>query len=104
MPVLARLQSEYRDRGLRVLAVNIDSGNFSLEEWAEFINRYVPEGLSSFAESSAVQDVNNQAARQYQLTTLGTEVLLDHQGRLALRSEGPMGYGKLSSEVERLLE
>ncbi len=86
-----------------MLAVNIDSGNFSLGEWAEFINRYVPDGLSGFAESSAVQDVNKQAARQYQLTTLGTEVLVDRQGQMALRSEGPMGYGKLSSEVERLL-
>ena len=87
-----------------MLAVNIDSANFSLEEWAEFINRYVPEGLSGFAESSAVQDVNHQAVRQYQLRTLGAEVLLDRQGRLALRSEGPMGYGELSSEIERLLE
>ncbi len=101
--MLARLQSEYRDRGFRVLAVNIDSGNFRLEEWAEFINRYVPEELPGFAESSAVQDINNQAVRQYQLRALGTEVLVDRQGQVALRSEGPMSYGKLSSEVERLL-
>ena len=103
MPVLARLQSEYRDRGFRVLAVNMDSGNYTTEEWFNFVNRYVPDGLSGFAESSAVQDVNKQAARQYQLTTLGTEVLVDRQGQVALRSEGPMSYGKLSSEVERLL-
>ncbi len=86
-----------------MLAVNIDSGNYTTEEWCNFINRYVPEELSGFAESSSVQDVNNLAARQYQLTTLGTEVLVDRQGQVALRSEGAMGYGKLSSEVERLL-
>lgn len=102
--MLARLQSEYGDRGFRVLAVNIDSGNFSLEEWVDFIDRYAPDGLTGFAESAAVQDVQFQSARQYRLTTLGTEVLVDRQGQLALRSEGGLGEGRLRSEVEKLLE
>ena len=104
MPVLARLQSEYGDEGFRVLAVNIDSGNYSLKEWSQFVNRYVPEELFDSAGSLAVQDIEYRSVRQYEITTLGTQVLVDRQGRVALRSEGPMSYGKLSSEIERLLQ
>lgn len=103
MPVLARLQSEYGDRGFRVLAVNIDSGNFSLGDWAGFVNQYVPEEFAASAGNLAVQDLEFNSARDYQLKSLGTEVLVDRQGLVALRSEGPMSYGKLSSEVENLL-
>lgn len=104
MPVLARLQSEYGDDGLRVLAVNIESRRYTLAEWAAFINRFEPGESSGFAEGAAVQDVKSQAIRQFELTALGTEVLVDRQGRVAMRSDGAMGYGQLSSEIEGLLE
>ncbi len=102
--MLARLHSEYRDQGFRVLAVNIDSGNYSLKEWSQFVNGYVPEEFSGSAGNLAVQDIEYRSVRQYEITTLGTQVLVDRQGRVALRSEGPMSYGKLSSEVEKLLQ
>ncbi len=104
MPVLARLQSEYGDQGFQVLAVNIDSGGYSLREWAQFVNRYVPEEFTGSAGGLAVQDLEYRSVRQYKITTLGTQVLVDRQVRVALRSEGPMSYGKLSSEVEKLLQ
>ena len=104
MPVLARLQSQYEEEGFRVLAVNIDPSGYTLEDWVNFIDGYEPDELPGFAEGAAVQDVNNQAIRQYQLRALGTEVLVDRQGIVAVRSEGSMSYAKLSSEVERLLE
>ena len=104
MPVLARLQSEYGDEGLRVLAVNIDSKYYALEEWVDFMNRYEPKEVPDFAESAAVQDVNDQAIRRYELNALGTEVLVDRQGLVAMRSDAALGYGKLSSEIEKLLQ
>lgn len=102
--MLARLQSEYGDQGLRVLAVNIDSRNSSLAQWEDFMNRYEPADTPDFAERAAVQDVAGQAVPRYELTALGTEVLVDRQGQVAMRSDTGMDYEGLSSEIERVLQ
>ena len=103
MPVLAQLQTEYGDQGLRVLAVNIDSRNYTLAEWREFVKRFEPNEFIGLAQSGSVQDVTNQAIQAYQLKALGTQVIVDRQGRVAFRRDGPVGYEKLRSEIEKVL-
>ena len=103
MPVLAQLQSEYQDQGFRVVAVNIVSNNYSLADWTTFLNQFEPKDQSDFAERAAVQDVKGQAIRQYELTTLGTEMIVDRQGRITFRSDGSTGTKKLRAEIEKVL-
>ena len=103
MPVLAQLQTEYGDQGLRVLAVNIESRNYTLAEWTAFVKRFEPNEFIGLAQSGSVQDVTNQAIQAYQLKALGTQVIVDRQGRVAFRRDGPTGYKRLRSEIEKAL-
>lgn len=102
--MLARLQSEYQDEGLQVLAINIQPSYYSLQEWAGFMKQFAPVGLEEATRAMAVQDVSNMAIRQYELTYLGTEVLLDRNGQVVFRSETGAGESKLRSEIERVLQ
>lgn len=103
MPVLARLQAEFQDRGVRVLAVNIDSRGYSQEEWAAFMERFAPPGMEAITAHMAVQDVNNKAISLFELVALGTEVIVDRQGRVTFRSDGSAGYKRLQAEIEEVL-
>ena len=49
------------------------------------------------------QDAKNSTVRDYRLVALGTEVLIDRQGAAAFRSNGPSGYDKIKSEIEKVL-
>lgn len=102
MPVLARLQAQYKDR-IAVLAVNIDAQNSPLGDWVDFMRTYAPEGMAGATGAMAVQDVNEQAVPRYRIASLGTEVLVDAQGRIAFRSESPSGIRTLQAEIDKVL-
>lgn len=104
MPVLARLQSEYRDDGLQVLAINIQPSYYSLDEWASYVKNYAPIGLEEVAWAMAAQDVSYAAIRQYELKWLGTQVLVDRNGKVVFRSETGASESRLRSEIERVLQ
>ena len=48
------------------------------------------------------QDKNGATVKDYQLLSLGTEVIIDRQGSVSFRRDGPAGYDKLKSEIEKL--
>ncbi len=96
-PALARLQSEYQDQGLTVIAVNIWPSNYSLDEWVGFWKR-IGAGDVLWA-----QDANDTAIRAYKVMALGTEVIVDREGAIVFRSEGAAGYKELRSELEKVL-
>ena len=73
------------------------SSLYSLEEWVGF---WKGTGAGDVLWG---QDVNDTSVRDYQLVALGTEVLVDRQGRVAFRSDGAAGYKKLRSEIEKVL-
>ena len=79
-----------------MVAVNIQP-SYSLEEWKGFWE-------STGAEDVLwAQDLASSTVAKYQLIALGTEVLVDRQGLVAFRRNGPAGYGKLQSEIEKVL-
>ncbi|MBI4340628.1 MAG: hypothetical protein HY680_11865, partial [Chloroflexi bacterium] len=80
----------------KVVAINIQP-QYSLEEWRGFW-RSTGAGDVLWA-----QDVRGEAAQRYRLLFLGTEVIVDRQGRIAFRSDGPSGYDELRSKVEEVL-
>lgn len=49
------------------------------------------------------QDKNGATVKDCQLLSLGTEVIIDRQGSVSFRRDGPAGYDKLKSEIEKLL-
>ena len=49
------------------------------------------------------QDTSGSTIRAYQLLALGTKVIVDRNGAVAFRSDGPTEYEKLRSEIEKVL-
>lgn len=96
---LARAYSEYRDRGLQVLAVDVDPAD-TLTDLARF-RRLVPSGAGD--GFSWALDQEGLLLRLYNVRSLDTTVLIDRQGRLARRSEVPPPYGALKQWIEEVL-
>lgn len=82
------------------MAINVASDFYSLEEWGSFWEYLFDDGAG---ELLLAQDINNSVKEEFQLFALGTEILIDRQGRVAFRSDGPAGYDELRSEIEKVL-
>ncbi len=79
-----------------VVAVNIEPV-YSLEQWESFW-----KGTGA-GDVLWAQVIDFSTIEKYRLVALGTEVLVDRQGLIAFRRDGPAGYGKLKSEIEKVL-
>ena len=79
-----------------MVAVNIQP-SYSLEEWESFW-----KGTGA-GDVLWAQDTLSSTIKKYELVALGTEILVDRQGQVAFRRDGPAGYRKLQSEVEKVL-
>lgn len=79
-----------------MVAVNIEP-SYPLLEW-EFFWKGTGAGDVLWA-----QDTGPSAPEKYRLVALGTEVLVDRQGLVAFRRDGPAGYGRLKSEIEKVI-
>lgn len=79
-----------------MVAVNILPA-YTLEEWRAFWKR------TGAGDVLWAQDAESQASKAYQLLYLGTEVVVDRQGRVAFRSDGPARYEALRAALEKTL-
>ena len=79
-----------------MVAINFDP-SYSLEEWVTFW-----KGIGA-GEVLWAQDTDGSTVRAYQLFALGTEVVVDRNGAVTFRSNGPTGYEKLRSEIRKAL-
>ncbi|MCH9044513.1 MAG: TlpA family protein disulfide reductase [SAR324 cluster bacterium] len=93
-PALARIQSEYRDRNLEVIAVNVFS-QFSLEDWEKYW-REVGGGDVIYAH-----DPRREAIRTLNVRTAGATVIIDKQGRIAFKDQFATTYEELKEAVEK---
>jgi len=93
---LGRIQQEFGDRGLSVVAINTAPWN-SLEEWKEFW-----KSLDA-ADVIWAADKDNQLVRQFKVYSLGTTIVIDRQGRISYRDNGATPYQTLRTEVEKIL-
>lgn len=94
---MARIQKEYGDHGVRVVAVNI-APIYALEDWVDFWKNRARAGDVLWA-----QDTSERAIKAYKLVALGTEIIVGRQGQIVFRSDGPVGYEKLRSRIESAL-
>lgn len=49
------------------------------------------------------QDTQRVTPRMFDLVALGTEIIVDRQGMVTFRSDGPAGYDQLREAVEQAL-
>lgn len=93
---LARVYQEYRNRGLQVLAVDVESDD-TTTELARF-QRLVPNGDYLWAI-----DTVGDAVRAFQVRALDTTVVIDPEGSVAYRDEVPTPYPTLKQVIEQVL-
>ena len=79
-----------------MVAINIQP-SYSLEDWEGFW-----KGTGA-GDVLWAQDTFSGTIKKYELVALGTEILVDRQGLVAFRRDGPAGYRKLQSEIEKVL-
>jgi thiol-disulfide isomerase/thioredoxin len=95
-PAYSRLQQEYADRGLVIVAVSVDD---SAQAYAAFVARLKP----AFA---TVRDGSHSLVSQVQVPTMPTSYLVDRTGRVRYVHAGFRGDAtirELRSEIEPLL-
>ena len=81
---------------MTVVAVNIDP-RYPLERWTAFWK------TTGAGDVILAQDTSSTTVTDYRLVALGTEVIVDRNGLVAFRSDGPAGYDRLRSAVEQAL-
>ena len=79
-----------------MVAINFDPG-YSLVEWVTF---WKGTGAGDVLWG---QDTSGSTVMTYRLFALGTEIIVDRNGEVAFRSDGPAGLKRLRSEIEKLL-
>ena len=82
---------------MQVVAVNILPASFSLDEWIGF---WKSRGAGDVVWG---QDRESSAVRKFLLLALGTEIIVDREGGVAFRSDGPADHQRLRAEIDKLL-
>ena len=95
-PWMDQVQEEYRDAGLTVVAISIDSRR-SLAE------RFTEQMSPSF---TVAHDPHGSVANSYRVSAMPTSFLIDRDGNIVTRHIGfrPGNSEKLTEEIEELLD
>ncbi len=78
-----------------MVAINIIP-DYSLDEWRRFWKS------TGAGDVLWAQDNAGAAAKAYRVVALGTEVIVGRAGTVAFRSDGPAGYSRLRTELEKV--
>ena len=81
---------------MNVVAINFDP-RYSLDTWQRFWK------TTGAGDVILAQDTSSTTVTDYRLVVLGTEVVVDRDGLVAFRSDGPAGYERLRSAVDQAL-
>ena len=90
------MQQEFRSQGVQVLAINTAPW-IPVEDWRDF---WRSKGA---ADVSWVNDVGQQMLKSFEVTSLGTTIIIDRQGRVSYRDAGATPYDVLRTEIEKTL-
>ncbi|MCH7735771.1 MAG: hypothetical protein IH872_00055 [Chloroflexi bacterium] len=90
------MQQEFRSQGVRVLAINTAPW-IPVEAWRDY---WRSKGAT---DVSWANDVDQQMVKSFQVTSLGTTIIIDRQGRISYRDAGATPYDVLRTEIEKAL-
>lgn len=96
-PVMEELQAKYKDKGLVILAVNVDRKRIDME-------RFVKKEGATFP---VVRDAASKLISEVKVPTMPTSFLVDRHGKVAAVHTGFHGdetKAKYISEIESLLK
>lgn len=81
LPTFSEIESKFRDRGLKVMAVNVDDDDIGKTFASEFWKKRNLQFTTYF-------DPEKAAAQLYEIDTLPATFVVDRQGRIALSAFG----------------
>ena len=95
-PWMNALQAKYRDKGLHIVAVNVDSDP---EQVKRFLEKYPADFVVAY-------DADGKVAQQYQVKGMPSSYLIDKQGNIHAQHIGFREEDKASveSQIKRLLQ
>ncbi|MBI4335889.1 MAG: TlpA family protein disulfide reductase, partial [Candidatus Omnitrophica bacterium] len=79
IPELRDLNKEYKDKGLKILAVDIGESQKKVDSFAK------QQGI----EYTILLDLDNRVANQYGVMGIPTNILIDKEGNIAYRGTSP---------------
>jgi peroxiredoxin/YHS domain-containing protein len=97
MPDLVRLQDQYRDRGVTVVALSFDRTKEAHRKGVAELGLNFP---SIYADQPAVQEFLDKLG---QVSAIPVTFIVDTEGRIVKRIEGKTELSKLVEEIEPLL-
>ena len=93
---MGRIQEEYGDQGITVVAINT-APFASFEDWKQFWKS------KDAADVTWAADEDGLLVRLFKVYSLGTTIIIDRRGRIPYRDDGATPYGLLRSKVEESL-
>jgi cytochrome c biogenesis protein CcmG/thiol:disulfide interchange protein DsbE len=89
-PWMNTLQAKYRDKGLQIVAVNVDS---DLEQVKPFLEKYPADFVVAY-------DADGKVASQYQVKGMPSSYLIDKQGNIHASHIGFREEDKVTVETQ----
>jgi peroxiredoxin len=96
MPALQRLFEKYRERGLRVVAVNVDNAMFGADPVA-LVRAFVSQNRLTF---DVVLDPENRIEAVFQVPALPMTFVIDERGRIRQKVLGGRDWDAEAMQVE----
>jgi len=90
------VQQEFQSQGVQVLAINTASW-IPVEDWRDYWRS------KDAKDVTWANDVDQQLLKEFSVTSLGTTIIIDPQGRISYRDAGPTPYEVLRAEIEKTL-
>ena len=95
LPTFAEIENHFRDKGLRVIPVNVDDGNAGQLFAKDFFPR---KGI----KFPTYYDTTKNLAEQFEVDILPSSFVIDRQGRLVFSSAGASDWS--SADTQALIE
>lgn len=94
---MGKIQAEFGDQGLRVIAVNMVPQD-SLQQWQAYWKQ-LGAGDVIWAQDTP----DGRVVQAFNIQGLGATVIIDRKGRVTYRDIGATSYNKLRTEVSKVL-
>lgn len=95
LPTFAEIERKYRDKGLRVIPINVDDD----EQGKTFAKEFWPKKNISFP---SYYDMTKDLANLFEVDILPSSFVIDREGRLVFSSAGASDWS--STDTQNLIE
>ncbi|UOQ93625.1 thiol-disulfide oxidoreductase ResA [Halobacillus shinanisalinarum] len=92
MPYMEKLYPEYKEKGVEILAVNLDSTNLVVEQ---FLDKY---GITF----PILQDENGQVMNRYNVGPIPSTFFISPEGKVVKHVVGPLTLDKLEGYLQQI--